>query len=154
MYHIRFNCMNLDEFNKKLILKKAPISEKEILEAIVHISLSKNREISAPLYQRDFDSSKTAILGVIKQMEILDYIIYEFVDELLDYFLEDYNKLNIEQLKAINDYCINHIYLSENELLSTLKESGVLDENSNLEDLGEQVKDTTYDTMYNYLVGC
>jgi hypothetical protein len=62
--------------------------------------------------------------------------------------------MKLEQYKAITDYCKENGYKTKEELLAELKKSGVLDENSPLEDLAEQVADDTYETMYNYLVEC
>lgn len=62
--------------------------------------------------------------------------------------------MKLEQYKAITDYCKENGYKTKEELLAELKKSGVLDENSPLEDLAECVKDDTYETMYNYLVEC
>ena len=62
--------------------------------------------------------------------------------------------MKLEQYKAITDYCNEYGYKSKYDLLYALKGCGVLDENSNLEDLAEQVKDDTYETMYNYLKDC
>lgn len=63
-------------------------------------------------------------------------------------------KMKLEQYKAIVDYCKQYGYANKEELLAELKKSGVLDENSPLEDLAEAVDDETYETMYNYLVEC
>lgn len=63
-------------------------------------------------------------------------------------------KMKLEQYKAITDYCKANGYPNKESLLRDLRESGVLDERSPLEDLAECVKDDTYETMYNYLVEC
>jgi hypothetical protein len=62
--------------------------------------------------------------------------------------------MKLEQYKAITDYAKENGFNSQYELLCALKACGVLDENSILEDLAERVKDETYESMYNYLVGC
>lgn len=56
-----------------------------------------------------------------------------------------------EQYRAIFNFSKQHGYANKDELLKDLRNSGVLDENSPLEDLAEQVADDTYNTMYNYL---
>lgn len=60
--------------------------------------------------------------------------------------------MKLEQYKAITDYCNEYGYRSKQDLLYMLRQCGVLDENSPLEDLSKQVKDDTYETMYNYLI--
>jgi hypothetical protein len=62
--------------------------------------------------------------------------------------------MKLEQYKAITDYCKEYGYPNKESLLRDLRESGVLDERSPLEDLAEAVADDTYETMYNYLVEC
>ena len=62
--------------------------------------------------------------------------------------------MKLEQYKAITDYCKEYGFKSKQDLLLELKMAGVLDVNSHLEDLSEQVNDDTYETMYNFLVGC
>ena len=62
--------------------------------------------------------------------------------------------MKLEQYKAITDYCKANGYPTKESLLRDLRESGVLDERSPLEDLAEAVADDTYETMYNYLVEC
>lgn len=62
--------------------------------------------------------------------------------------------MKLEQYKAITDYCKKNGYKSKQDLLYALRGCGILDENSPLEDLAEQVADETYETMYNYLVEC
>ena len=62
--------------------------------------------------------------------------------------------MKLEQYKAITDYCKEYGYTTKESLLKDLRESGVLDERSPLEDLAEAVADDTYETMYNYLVEC
>jgi hypothetical protein len=70
------------------------------------------------------------------------------------YYERTDKKMKLEQYKAITDYCKANGYKTKEELLAELKKSGVLDENSPLEDLAECVQDETYETMYNYLVEC
>ena len=153
MYHIRFNCMNLDEFNKKLILKRQPITEKEMYKAIADVSLQQISFSCATHTQ--YEKSVEAIIGLIKRNDLLDLFIYQNQYDLNAYFLEDYcENLSVSQLVAINDYCDEQGYESVESLLKDLKESGVLDERSPLEDLAEAVDDETYETMYNYLVEC
>ena len=62
--------------------------------------------------------------------------------------------MKLEQYKAITDYCKEYGYKSKQDLLSALRGCGVLDGNSPLEDLAEQVADNTYETMYKFLVEC
>lgn len=62
--------------------------------------------------------------------------------------------MKLEQYKAIIDYCNDYSYLSKRDLLFYLKVRGVLNKNACLEDLAKKVPDDTYETMYNYLVGC
>ena len=118
MYHVRFDCMMLEDFNKRLALKKSPITQKEILKALAEISIYKSN-ISF-VNNAQYDKAVECVMGFIDNQEILEPTIY--------YNLKD--------------------------LLCELKENGVLDENSPLEDLAEQVDDETYETMYNYLVEC
>ena len=153
MYHIRFNCINLAQFNDMLVLKRKPITESEILEACAVVSLYHNANFSCA-NNAQYDKAVEGIVGFIKLNNLLEPTIYNLIDDLVKYFLEDYEgKLSIEQLEAINDYCVEQKYTSESELLSELKKSGVLDERSPLEDLAEQVKDNTYYGMYYYLKG-
>ena len=153
MYHIRFNCMNLDDFNKKLILKRQPITKQEMYKAIADISLQQISFSCANHTQ--YEKSVEAIIGLIKYNDLLSVFIYQHQYDLNAYFLEDYcENLSVSQLVAINDYCDKQGYTSVEILLKSLKESGVFDENSPLEDLAEQVADDTYETMYNYLMGC
>ena len=153
MYHIRFNCMNLDEFNEKLIVKHNKITENEIKEAIANICLTK-RNFS---YGAN-NECKKAIEGIchlINDTLILTHLICFYFEDLVEWFVEDYcDKLSVAQLVAINEYFDEQGYESVESLLKDLKESGVLDERSPLEDLAEAVADDTYETMYNYLVEC
>jgi hypothetical protein len=144
--------MTLEEFNKRLVLKKSPITQKEILKALAEISIYKSNVGFATNAQ--YDKAVECVMSFIYNQEILEPTIYYNLKDLLCYFLENYNdKLSVEQLMAINEYCCKNGIPNENALLEELKENGVLDENSPLEDLAEQVADETYETMYNYLVG-
>jgi hypothetical protein len=62
--------------------------------------------------------------------------------------------MKLEQYKAIVDFCKENGYGSQESLLKDLREWGVLDERSPIEDLASEVNDDTYETMYNYLVEC
>lgn len=148
MYRNQIKCMSVEDFNKNLVLKKQPIGKAEILKAIAEISLSQNKGCDCNT------NAVGSIVGFVNQLDLLDFAIYNYQDDLYRYFLEDYNdKLSIEQLVAINDFCYEYGYLSENDLLLELKKSGVLYESSPLEDLAEQVKGSTYYAMYDYLKG-
>lgn len=59
--------------------------------------------------------------------------------------------MKLEQYKAITDYCNEEGYTSKEAFVSQLKEWGLLDERSSIEDLASAVSEDTYDTMYNYL---
>lgn len=61
--------------------------------------------------------------------------------------------MTLEQYKAIVDYCKEEGYPNKESLVRQLKEWGLLDERSSLEDLAECVNDGSYETMYNYLKG-
>jgi hypothetical protein len=145
--------MNLDEFNERLIVKHNKITENEIKEAIANICLTK-RNFS---YGAN-NECKKAIEGIchlINDTKMLTHLIYFYFEDLVEWFVEDYcDNFSVAQLVAINDYCYNQGYESVESLLKDLKESGVIDERSPLEDLAEQVADDTYETMYNYLMEC
>ena len=149
MYHIRFNSMTVAEFNEKLVLKHAKKTQNEIEKAVADICLS-HKKFSVATHHA-YEKAIESICAFIQDNDLLGVAIYNYFEELIGYFAQDYCEMEIEQFKAINDYCYNEGYKSGEELLSNLIECGIMNEKSIFEDLASSVNDTSYETMYAFL---
>ena len=59
--------------------------------------------------------------------------------------------MKLQQYKAIADYAKSVGYTNQDSLLKDLKDWGLIDERSPIEDLAGCVNDDSYETMYNYI---